>query len=80
MKTREKRQKMKLNEKTMQKTIVVVALALLANLLWGSAAPVIKIGYRLLQIRTDHIPSLILFAGTRFTPVSYTHLTLPTKA
>ena len=58
---------MKLNEKTMQKTIVVVALALLANLLWGSAAPVIKIGYRLLQIRTDHIPSLILFAGTRFT-------------
>ena len=58
---------MKLNEKTMQKTIVVVALALLANLLWGSAAPVIKIGYGLLQIRTDHIPSLILFAGTRFT-------------
>ena len=58
---------MKLNEKTMQKPLVVVALAGLSNLLWSSAAPVIKIGYRLLQIRTDHIPSLILFAGTRFT-------------
>ena len=67
MKPQEKRQRMKLNEKTMQKIGVVVTLAVLANLLWGSAAPVIKIGYRLLQIRTDHIPSLILFAGTRFT-------------
>ena len=59
MKPQEKRQRMKLNEKTMQKIGVVVTLAVLANLLWGSAAPVIKIGYRLLQIRTDHIPCLL---------------------
>ena len=41
LKPQEKRQRMKLNEKTMQKTAVVVGLAVLANLLWGRAAPVI---------------------------------------
>lgn len=57
---------MKINEKTMQKTGVVVLLAVLANLLWGSAAPCIKIGYELLKIPADHTPTLILFAGCRF--------------
>lgn len=57
---------MNLNEKTMQKTIVVVSLAVLANMLWGSAAPAIKTGYRLFEVAADDIASLILFAGVRF--------------
>lgn len=57
---------MKLNEKTLQKTAVIVALAALANLLWGSAAPTIKTGYELLQIASDDTASQILFAGLRF--------------
>ena len=57
---------MNLNEKTMQKASVVVSLAILANLLWGSAAPTIKTGYRIFEIVSEDIPSIILFAGTRF--------------
>ncbi len=57
---------MNLNEKTMQKAIVVVGLAVLANMLWGSAAPVIKTGYRLFEVAADDTASQILFAGTRF--------------
>jgi len=57
---------MTLNEKTMQKTTVVVGLAVLANMLWGSAAPVIKTGYRLFQVAADAPSSQILFAGVRF--------------
>lgn len=57
---------MNLNEKTMQKASVVVGLAVLANLLWGSAAPMIKTGYRLFQVAADDTASQILFAGTRF--------------
>lgn len=57
---------MNINEKTMQKTSLVVGLAVLANMLWGSAAPIIKIGYRLFQIASDDTASQILFAGIRF--------------
>ena len=57
---------MNLNEKTMQKAAVVVGLAVLANLLWGSAAPIIKTGYRLFQVGANDTASQILFAGTRF--------------
>ena len=57
---------MNINEKTMQKTSLVVGLAVLANMLWGSAAPIIKIGYRIFQIASDDIASQILFAGIRF--------------
>lgn len=57
---------MKLNEKTMQKTSIVVGLAVLANLLWGSAAPIIKTGYSLFQVASDDLASQILFAGVRF--------------
>ena len=35
-------------------------------ILWGSAFPCVKIGYRLFQIDTSSAPTLILFAGTRF--------------
>ena len=41
--------------------------AILANLLWGSAAPCIKLGYRLFQVASDAVMSQILFAGIRFT-------------
>lgn len=36
-------------------------------MLWGSAFPCVKLGYSLFKINTAHIPTLILFAGLRFT-------------
>lgn len=36
-------------------------------MLWGSAFPCVKLGYTLFKIDTGHIPTLILFAGLRFT-------------
>ena len=45
----------------------VVAAAVLANLLWGSAAPCIKLGYRLFAVGSEDVMTQILFAGIRFT-------------
>ncbi|MDR0439363.1 MAG: DMT family transporter [Candidatus Accumulibacter sp.] len=45
---------------------VVVALASLCCLLWGSAYPAIKTGYALFDIAVGDIPSKLLFAGYRF--------------
>ena len=45
----------------------VFSAAILANLLWGSASPCIKLGYRLFQISSDAVMSQIVFAGIRFT-------------
>jgi drug/metabolite transporter (DMT)-like permease len=45
---------------------VVLALASLCCLLWGSAYPAIKTGYRLLQIVPGDIAAQLLFAGYRF--------------
>ena len=42
---------------------VVVAIALLCCLLWGSAVPAVKTGYSLLGIVPADTPSLLLFAG-----------------
>lgn len=50
----------------LNKTPVVCAVALLCCLLWGSAFPMIKIGYRLFSINADDTASIILFAGIRF--------------
>ena len=47
--------------------IVVCAVAVFCCLLWGSAFPVIKIGYALLGVASDDYMSQILFAGIRFT-------------
>ncbi|MCI8514356.1 MAG: DMT family transporter [Lachnospiraceae bacterium] len=58
---------MKLDEKRLQKTGVIVLLAILANFLWGSAAPCIKTGYQLFQIPSEETATQILFAGCRFT-------------
>ena len=45
---------------------IVLLLAVLCCLLWGSAFPVIKIGYRILGIASEDATSQILFAGVRF--------------
>ena len=50
----------------LQKTNVRVSLALFSCLLWGSAFPAIKLGYRLFQINSTDIGGQALFAGTRF--------------
>ncbi len=42
-------------------------LALLVCALWGSLYPCIKLGYTAAEINSTHIPSVMLFAGTRFT-------------
>ena len=45
----------------------MLAAAVAANLLWGSASPAIKLGYRFFAITGDDVMSMILFAGVRFT-------------
>ncbi len=40
--------------------------AVAANLLWGSASPVIKLGYRFFNIAGEDTMSVLLFAGVRF--------------
>ncbi|MDE6598376.1 MAG: DMT family transporter [Clostridia bacterium] len=57
---------MKEPEKFFTKTYVVCIGAILCCILWGSAFPCVKIGYKLFDINTQNVPSLILFAGTRF--------------
>lgn len=57
---------MKNNSSFFKKTYVLCSLAVLCCLLWGSAFPVIKIGYKILNINTDDTASIILFAGCRF--------------
>lgn len=58
---------MNTKEKFMQKLPVVFAGALVCSLLWGSAFPCIKIGYRMMHIAGDDSASQILYAGLRFT-------------
>ena len=48
-------------------TAGILTAAIAANLLWGSAAPCIKLGYRYFAIASDDVMSQILFAGVRFT-------------
>lgn len=44
----------------------ILTAAVAANLLWGSAAPAIKLGYRFFSIAGEDTMSVILFAGVRF--------------
>ena len=48
------------------KTGVVVLLAAVCAILWGSAFPCVKTGYELFQIAPDDSASKLLFAGIRF--------------
>ena len=41
-------------------------LAIFCNVLWGSAFPFIKLGYRLFSIETSNTASIFCFAGVRF--------------
>lgn len=54
-------------EKFFSKTYVVIIGAIMCCLLWGSAFPCVKVGYRLFNVDTTSSASLILFAGMRFT-------------
>ena len=45
----------------------LIAIATLCCLLWGSAVPAVKFGYGLIGIVPGDTPSLLLFAGLRFT-------------
>ena len=45
---------------------IVLLAAGLCCFLWGSAAPAIKIGYRLFQIEASDTASILMFAGVRF--------------
>lgn len=49
-----------LNLKTIFLSLVVMAL-------WGSLFPMVKIGYEAFEINGSDIPSILMFAGTRFT-------------
>jgi len=54
-------------EKFFTKPLVVCVCAVFCCLLWGSAFPCVKLGYKLFKIDTSNSFSLILFAGMRFT-------------
>ena len=43
-----------------------ISLSLLVMALWGSLFPFIKIGYSAFSIDSSNIPSILMFAGTRF--------------
>lgn len=53
-------------DKFFSKNIVVVFGALICCMLWGSAFPCVKLGYTLWNVDSGSYPSLILFAGVRF--------------
>lgn len=55
------------NQNWLTKNWVVGLLALFCCALWGSAFPMIKIGYALFEISAEDTASQILFAGCRFT-------------
>ena len=55
-----------MNKSKLSWTPMVILLAGVCCLLWGSAFPCIKIGYHLFQIESGDTASQILFAGLRF--------------
>ena len=53
-------------EHFLKKTVIVCLLAMICCVLWGSAFPGIKIGYKLWNIDIKDMASQIVFAGVRF--------------
>ncbi|GFN34621.1 DMT family transporter [Tepidimicrobium xylanilyticum] len=53
-------------EKFLTKKLNILIISLLCMALWGSAFPVVKIGYELFEIETADIFGKIYFAGLRF--------------
>lgn len=58
---------MKIKENTLQKQWVVALGAIFCCILWGSAFPCVKTGYKLFEIGGTDTAAQILFAGCRFT-------------
>lgn len=54
-------------ENRLTKTHIVALLAVVCCLLWGSAFPMIKLGYAEFSVAAEDTASQILFAGCRFT-------------
>lgn len=54
-------------EKKIQHPVVVLLLAFVCCVLWGSAFPFIKLGYAAFEIAASDTASQLLFAGIRFT-------------
>lgn len=54
-------------ERFFTRNYIVCLCAIFCCILWGSAFPCVKIGYVLFNINKQHAPSLMLFAGIRFT-------------
>lgn len=54
------------NKNIMNRLPVIAFIALICNMLWGSAFPFIKIGYRLIGIPSGDAAAQVLFAGVRF--------------
>lgn len=54
-------------ESILKNRLVVCLLAIFCCVLWGSAFPMIKVGYALMEIPSNEPFSQILFAGIRFT-------------
>lgn len=61
------KRKMTQKQNTLTKTGIVALLACVCCILWGSAIPVIKTGYRLMEVDAADTASQIVFAGVRFT-------------
>lgn len=55
-----------MNRSKLSKLYIMVPLALLCCFLWGSAFPMVKIGYEMFSIAESDTASQILFAGIRF--------------
>ena len=53
-------------EKFFTNPLVVALCAIFCCVLWGSAFPCVKTGYKLFRIDTSNTPSVMLFAGIRF--------------
>ena len=46
--------------------VTAVLLAVIVSVLWGTLFPMIKIGYKVFEIDTTEVASILLFAGVRF--------------
>lgn len=57
---------MKNREKLLTNPIFITVIAVFCTMLWGSAFPCIKTGYKLFRIDSNDISSTIVFAGARF--------------
>ncbi|WP_243253756.1 DMT family transporter [Anaerotruncus rubiinfantis] len=55
------------NRSIFTKEPVIILVAVICTLLWGSAFPCLKIGYELFALATNDIPGKLVFAGVRFT-------------